>query len=452
MRPFSDIRKDQIECVDFICDSEDTLVWADIGAGKTVIAETAMLRLRGRWIVFAPLRVADSVWVQETDEWTHLGPLNVVAATSGPHSRGIIAQNRLIDVVVTNYDNLKWWCDSGLFNQFDGIVFDEVDKLKDPRTIRFKTLKKEVKQFKHRIGMTGTPTPERLLDLWSQVYVIDGGDSFGQSFDKWKKAHFYPYDYEGYDWRPFPVVTDKYVTKALDGLVFRIKSPWTGTHIETPLRELTFPPDVDAIYRTLEKQLYLRLKDGKVLSAANMAVLSGKLSQIAAGFSYVVDDDPDVPRETIWHSKAKYDELDSLISELQGQQLMIVYHFNAELDELKRRYGDRLWEPTEEGITAWNAGEAELLAVQPGSAGHGLNLQHSGAHHVVYLTQPWSAGKYHQVIGRLNRSGQVNQVYVHRIVVADSVDLDVIASVVNKWGNQSDLLDEMMRRTEQRYG
>ena len=445
----SDLFQKQVRAIDFMCEGEDTLLWADVGTGKTVMALTTMLRKGGRWIVFAPLRVANEVWVQEAELWDHLGSLNVATATSGPTSRSFMGRS-LCDVVVTNYDNMKWWCESGLLERFDNICFDEVDKLKDPSTHRFKAIKKQIKTFDNRIGMTGTPTSNRLLDLWAQTYVVDGGESFGQSFYKFRKEYFFPSDYQQHTWKPIPVTTERMMMDKLSDITYRIEAEkWNGEPIELPPRYVELPKAARVTYTELEKDLWTRLDSGESISAANMAVLTGKLNQIAAGFSYVGEDED---RTTEWHTKAKFDELDSLISELQGAQLMIVYHFQAQLEELKRRYGNRLFEPTKVGIAAWNEGAAELLAIHPQSAGHGLNLQKSGAHHVVFLTLPWSAGLYQQVIGRLDRTGQANQVVVHKISTADTIDADIALTVESKVGEQSAILAHMRQRTEELYG
>lgn len=447
MLAVTDLFDTQSRCIDFICSGEDSLIWADVGAGKTVIALSAIQRLGGRWIVFAPLRVADDVWVQETDEWEHLLKMSIVTATSGPRTRAAAARGPT-DVVVTNYENLAWWADSDLLRYFDGIVYDEVDKLKDPRTKRFKSLKNHVPLFKHRIGMTGTPASTKLLDLWAQTYVVDGGQSFGPRFDQWKKAHFYPSDYQQHVWKPFPIVTEKYVMGKLEGLVERIEATRRiDDIIETPTRYITLPADGRAAYRELERQLFTRLKSGEKIDAANMAVLTGKLNQIASGFSYTDG------KKTVWHTKGKFEELDSLISELQGQPLMIVYHFHAQRDELIQRYGDRLIMLADDAaaVDKWNKNEIELLGLHPASGGHGLNMQKGGAHHIVFLTKPWSAGTFMQVVGRLNRTGQVNQVYVHSIAMADTVDLDIANVVDTRMGEQADILNAMMRRTEARY-
>ena len=483
MHKYSDLRPEQLAASEFVYRGDQSLLLADVGTGKTVIVLSALKRwidegICDRALIVAPKRVCTDVWEQETEEWEHLEalkpPFIVSIAGESVRVRKTLLDNALTHrIVLVNYENLPWLMETypkGV-KGFNVLVMDEIDKLKDPTTLRFKgrprrkdPLTKNVvpaisgmktwrENFDIHIGMTGTPTPNHLLDLWAQVYMVDGGQRLGSNYYRFRDRHFFQTDWMGYAYDILPG-REQWIQERIADITFRLEqSKNMPGVVETPIRWVDMSSRTRSVYKELAREyiVYLeRAVSGEVdrVEADNAAVVYGKLRQLCAGFLYVGAD-----RETEWLSKVKFKELDNLISELQGQQLLIVYHYHAQLAELKRRYkglrhlgGGQSTAVATDTITEWNAGRLPFLALHPASAGHGLNLQKSHAAHIAMLTEPESAGLYTQVIGRLARTGGASTVFVHRILLRDSQDIEQDAAVHNKTLSQTELLNDMKAR------
>jgi len=459
-----DLEPDQLKCIAFIDSGEDALVCADVGTGKTVIALTAALRALQygevhRWLVLAPLLVATDTWAQEPALWEHLRDIKIAIACGIPPQR-LRAIESDAQIVVMNYENLPWLMAhyprplkrKGVRPSdplpFDGLICDEIDKLKDVSSQRFKVFRERIKIFNKRIGLTGTLVPNKLTEVWGQAYIVDGGETFGRSFYKWQREYFYPTDFNQRKWAPFPL-TRQSILSGLSGLAYRLKGVGLPHVVPVKPHMMQLPLSIRARYVELEKNFFLLLDDetGKrrEVEAANAAVLSGKLQQIVAGFSYV-----DRGKEAVWHSKARFDWYDDLYTGL-GEQILVFYHYREELDELRRRYPNLHYlgggvsnKRARETIKLWNEGKLTQLALHPASAGHGLNLQKSGAHHIAFLTVPWSGGMYKQVIGRLARRGQIaRQIFVHTALFSDTIDETVFGVVTGKLTGMEDFLNDL---------
>lgn len=461
LKNYRDLGADQRTCIEFIRLGEDALIAADVGTGKTVLALTSAVEALDqgvvtRWLVLAPLLVATDTWALEPKAWAHLYHLEVAIACGSSAARHKAIDSKA-QIVVMNYENLQWLLDEYPRNArrqtdslpFDGLICDEIDKLKSVSSKRFKALRQRINVFKKRIGLTGTLVPNKLTELWGQVYMVDGGQTFGRSFYKWREKYFYPTDYKQYRWAPFPATSDALVNK-LNGLVYRL--PARGLPevclVEPDLIEL--PESVRAAYKILERDFYLMLDedDDQHIDAANAAVLSGKLQQICAGFSYVQDQEH-TATDAYWHTDYKYTGW--LPQLLDRDQMLIIYNFRAELEQLQSLYPDI---PHIGGgvsnvkarklIADFNAGRLQYLALHPASAGHGLNLQHSYAHHIAFLTLPWSGGMFHQVVGRLARRGNnAPLVYVHTCLFKDTIDQEIYGAVTGKLERMAKFLDAL---------
>lgn len=498
MLTYDDLATDQVDCINFILDGDDALVCADVGTGKTVIAETCISlwndeahSMVSRWLVLAPLLVCDEVWRDEHTNWEHLQGLTVAVAT-GTEDERIRAIESDAQVVVLNYENLAWLMDRYPLERnivdgkrkrtstlpFDGLVCDEVDKLKSVSSQRFKAFRDQIQFFQARIGLTGTVLPNHLLELWGQVFIVDGGQTFGRSYYKFREEYFYPTDYKQYKWAPFPDTYETILEK-LGGLAYRLKATGLPPVVVADPFRFSLPNHVRPLYKELHDELFLLVDDdeGKTrkVDAANHAVLSGKLQQICAGFSYVdreictycegpvvldekgkrrcKDCDKLAKPEAVWHSDVKIAWAERVLQDnaAAGKQTLLFYHFVEELDELRRRIPDLRYlgggvrkTVKRENIRAWNAGEIPYLALHPGSAGHGLNLQKSGAHTIAFLTLPWSGGMFKQVVGRLARRGQVaEQIDVLAPVFVDTIDEDVLATVTGRLDGLETFLDDL---------
>lgn len=474
-----DLRTKQVECIDFIKDGYETMVLADVGTGKTVISLTALLDwfkigICTRALILAPKRVCTDVWEQELSEWFHLTMSTLVVRCAAGKPEKVRRQLLEGDahIVLLNYENLPWLLENYPKPPagFNTLVCDEVDKLKDRTTYRFKGHKwrdkktKEPREFKgmkhyrdhfdNVITLTGTPTSNHLLDLWAQAYITDGGKALGKSYDKFKREHFYQTDWAGHDWAVLPG-QDKVIYEKLKSIVFRIER-------DTEIPDVVMPPprmvefsDSDMrVYKQFARELIAILESGEIIESQTAMTAYGKLLQLTSGFAYTPHPHDFERRLTIWNSHLKFNALQELISELQGQQLMIVYRFKAQLEELQRRYpkmkylgGGVTDRQARDVMAEWNDGELQLMALHPASAGHGLNLQKSGAHHIAMLTQPDSAGLNEQVIGRLRRTGnEANSVFVHRILTKNTLDVIQDMRLRGKIATQEQFLNEMKKR------
>lgn len=458
---YDDLTYSQLSAIEYIHSGEDSLICADVGTGKTVIALTAAddAQVNGevhRWLIVAPLLVAQDTWLNEPAQWQHLAHIQLGDAT-GDAAHRHAAINSPAHMVVINYENLQWLLDEyprkGKRDElpFDGVIFDEIDKLKDCSSKRFKELRNRIGKFRKRVGLTGTLVPNDLTEVWGQTYMIDAGQTFGRSFYKWRREYFYPLDFNQRKWAPLPGTREKMIDE-LAAISYRIKArDLAEVRIGEP-HEMELPPEIRAVYRKLERDYFIILEDAdkkqRKVDAANAAVLAGKLQQICAGFSYV-----DRSSEAVWHSFARFDWIEQQIriADATGQQLLIFYHFNEERAELQRRYpsmrfiaGGVSTRRKRETIELWNAGRLPFMALHPASAAHGLNLQRSGAHHIAFLTMPWSGGLFKQAVGRLARRGQPEPVvYVWCALFNNTIDGQVFDTVTGRIDGMEAFLDDL---------
>jgi SNF2 family DNA or RNA helicase len=407
LRPYQD------EAVDFLFENDRAMVLAPVGAGKTAITLKAMegMILEGyvtRWLVIAPLRVARDVWPIEQVKWS--SGLALATATGSPAHR-IAALQSDADIVVTNYDNLQWLAAQPL-DAFDGIVFDELTKLKNPSGARFKALHKIIDQFNIRWGLTGSFTSNGLEDVFGQCKIIDQ-KLLGRSKGAFMQQYFSLNTYAGFDdWTPLPGALTRVMerikpaTFVLEPGVYKNKLP--------PCHTVELRVDMQARepYETMKRDFVVQFDNAQAI-AQNAAVVTQKLQQMSSGFVY--------SPEPVWFSTHKFDALDELIEENQRANTIIVYQYKEELSELKRRYKHLASLDDPDAIGRWNAGNIPLMAVHPKSAGHGLNLQFGGCH-MVFLSLPWSLELYEQTVGRLHRSGQQRDVWVYILMTTDTID------------------------------
>jgi SNF2 family DNA or RNA helicase len=393
------------------------MILAPVGAGKTAITLTAMsdMTARGhcdRWLVLAPKRVCLSVWPTEVTKWAD--HLKLAVAVGTPAQRKAAFESDA-DIVVTNYDNIP----SIDPTHFDGIVFDELTRLKNPSGKRFKFLLKILDQFQIRWGLTGSFTSNGLEDVFGQCKVVDQS-LLGRSKGAFLQQYFYCVNRDFGQWEPLPdalpkvMETIKPATYVLEPGEYKDKLP--------PLHVVEMRCDMDmGPYNTMKREFVLEL--GQTITAPTAAVVTQKLQQIAGGFVYG-EAGPE------WLSGHKFDMLDDILEENQHANTIVVYNYKEELAELKRRY--RLTTIDEDNaVDNWNAGKIQLLAIHPKSAGHGLNLQFGG-NKIVFLSLPWSLELYEQTVGRLHRSGQTRDVWCYVILCNKTIDERIFESLKDK--------------------
>ena len=393
------------------------MILAPVGAGKTAITLTAMadMTARGhcdRWLVLAPKRVCLSVWPVEVKKWAE--HMTMAVAVGTPAQRKAAFESEA-DIVVANYDTIP----SIDPKNFDGIVFDELTRLKNPSGKRFKHLLKILDQFQIRWGLTGSFTSNGLEDVFGQCKVIDQS-LLGRSKGAFLQQYFYCVNREYGDWKPLPgALTNvmnviKPATYVLEPGEYKDKLP--------PLHVVEMHCDLEdrEPYEAMKKTFVI----DETISAPTAAAVTNKLQQIASGFAY------DSNGEARWFGSHKFEVLDDIIAENQHDNTIVVYNYKEELAELQRRY--KVTTIDEDGaVENWNEGKIPLLAIHPKSAGHGLNLQFGG-NKIVFLSVPWSLELYEQTIGRLHRSGQTRDVWCYVILCNKTIDERIFAALHDK--------------------
>jgi SNF2 family DNA or RNA helicase len=412
-----DLRPYQHEAADFLFSRDRAMILAPVGAGKTAITLTAMsdMSARGhcdRWLVLAPKRVCLSVWPVEVKKWAEHMKLAVAVGTPAQRKAAFESD---ADIVVTNYDNIP----SIDPKNFDGIVFDELTRLKNPSGKRFKYLLKILDQFQIRWGLTGSFTSNGLEDVFGQCKVVDQS-LLGRSKGAFLQQYFYCINREYGQWEPVPGALPK-VMEAIKPATY-VLEPGEYKDKLPPLHVVEMRCDMDLTpYETLKKEFVLEL--GQTITAPTAAVVTQKLQQLAGGFVY-----GEAGAE--WLSDHKFDMLDDILEENQHDNTIVVYNYKEELAELKRRFNvATIDEPN--AIDRWNEGKIQLLAIHPKSAGHGLNLQ-LGGNKIVFLSLPWSLELYEQTIGRLHRSGQMRDVWCYVIICNKTIDERIFAALHDK--------------------
>lgn len=430
------LRPYQEQAADFLYEHDRAMVLAPVGAGKTALTLTAMrdalrLGLVKRWLVVAPLRVAQHVWPVEATKWTPDLTLSVAVGSPSWRLKALASNAR---VVVTNYDNLQWLAKQKM--DFDGVVFDELTRLKNPSGVRFKAILKALEPVKIRWGLTGSFTSNGLEDVFGQCKIIDQS-LLGRSKGAFLQQYFICLNREYGEWTP--------ATGALQQVMARIKP---ATYVLEPGEYKDKLPPLHTVmlrcelldrepYEKMKRDFMVEFPDAQAI-AANAAAVTAKLQQMASGFVYdttrTASDRPgkfDVTQKTVWFSDHKLELLEDLLDENQHANTIIVYNYQAELEALKRWYPKAATIDQPGAIDAWNRGEIELLLIHPKSAGHGLNLQHGGSR-MVFLSLPWSLEEYEQTIGRLHRSGQRHDVWVYVLQTDKTIDEKIWAALHDK--------------------
>jgi len=445
LRPYQDL------AADFVFERDRSMILAPVGAGKTAIALTAMQEYIAqgvvtRWLVIAPVRVAKEVWPDETKKWSWLS-LNLAVGT--PHRREAMIMQRS-DIAVINYENLQWLADKfpDLSKRFDGVVFDELTRLKNPSGKRFKAFLNVVKGIDVRIGLTGSFTSNGLEDVFGQCKIIDQ-TVLGRSKGAYLQEYFILTNKDFGEWTPRKGSLEKVmervkpVTFVLDNGDYKDSLP--------PLHIVPLYGDMKnrEPYEKMKHDFAVEFPTGKAV-AANGGVVTGKLTQMACGWVYETHKTPNpdkpgkfiVTQTPVWFDDTKFELLDELLEENQRAPTLIWYWYQEELAELQRRYPDGETLDAPDAIARWNRGEIERLFVHPSSAGHGLNLQ--GQSKMVFLTLPWSLELFEQAIGRLHRSGQRHDVWCYLLLMRRTID-ELIWGALRDKRDLSDIAIEALK-------
>ena len=397
-------------------------------------------------LVIAPLRVAEDTWSTEIEKWDHLKELKLSKVIGKPRER-IKAMSAAANIYVTNRENVEWLVNNYYKTwPFDMCVIDELSSFKSPKSNRFKALRKVRAYFKWIVGLTGTPAPNSLIDLWPQLYLLDGGRRLGRTLTGYREQYFSPGASNGYivyKWNLRKGAQEAIKAKIGDICI----SMMAKDYLDIPERidnfiNITLPPSANNIYETLEKELIYEIGN-EAITAANAAVLTNKLLQMANGAIYTEN------KEVIEIHKEKLKALLEIIEAANGKPILIFYNFKHDFNRIvsflksKKLTAVGLGGP--EDIKRWNNGEIPILVVHPASAGHGLNLQYGG-NIIVWFGLTWSLELYQQANARLHRQGQKESVIIHHLVCKNTVDEDVMKALSNKEISQAMLLEAVKAR------
>ncbi|OSB13759.1 DEAD/DEAH box helicase [Clostridium botulinum] len=425
-----------------------------MGMGKTISTLTAIddllfLGESEKILVIAPLRVAEDTWSTEVDKWDHINHLKISKILGTPKQR-IDAVEKNADIYVTNRENVVWLVDNYFKNwKWDTCVIDELSSFKSSKAKRFRALKKVRPYFKRIIGLTGTPAPNSLIDLWPQIYLLDGGKRLGRTITSYRQQYFNPgkrNQYIVYNWE-LKDGAEKQIHKKIGDICI---SMMAKDYLDIPERidnviNINLSKNAINKYKQLEKDLVLELgKDD--ITAANAAVLTNKLLQMSNGAIYSED------KQAIEIHEEKLKALLDIIEVANGKPVLIFYSFKHDFDRivnfLKSKKLDAIGLEDSKDIKKWNNGEIPILLVHPASAGHGLNLQYGG-NIIVWFGLTWSLELYQQANARLHRQGQKETVVINHLVSKDTVDEDVIKALGSKEVNQNVLLEAVKARLKE---
>lgn len=415
----------------------------------TAINELKFYRFQVRKVlVIAPKKVAEGTWQKECAKWDHLNHFRI-STVLGSEKKRMAALNAAADLYIINRENVTWLVD--LYRDqwpFDMVVVDEFSSFKSHSAKRFKSLAAVRPHINRFVGLTGTPSPNGLMDLWSELYLLDGGERLEKRFGAFRERYFRPGRSNGYvvyEYLPRKGSREAILNKISD-ICISMKADDYLTLPDCIDDEVPVVLDAKArkAYNTLERQMVFELDDAD-LTVTSAAALSNKLIQLANGALY------DANRGVHEIHSAKIDALMELLESLNGKPALLFYSFQhdkwrilAALRKTKLRV--RVLESVKDQ-DAWNAGEVDVLLAHPASCAYGLNLQ-QGGNHIVWFGLSWNYELYVQANKRLHRQGQTEKVIVHHLVVQDSRDEDVMKALGKKEKAQDYVLESLKARIE----
>jgi SNF2 family DNA or RNA helicase len=394
-------------------------------------------------LIIAPLRVASQTWPAEIKKWDHLKGLAYSVAVGTEKERKDALKKRST-LYIINRENVDWLVSkSGMPFDFDMVVVDELSSFKSYGAKRFKSLLKVRPTVKRIVGLTGTPSSNGLMDLWAQFRVLDLGQRLGRYITHYRKAYFVPDKRNAeiiFSYKPLPGAEEKIYSQISD-ITISMKS---SDYLKMPECVIN---EVPVYLNEKEWSIYSKFRDEMVASlgeeeidAANAAVLSGKLLQMANGAVY----DENNKAHSI-HDR-KLDALEDLIEGANGKPVLVAYWYKHDVERIQKRFTARQIK-TPKDIEDWNDGNIPVAVIHPASAGHGLNLQ-SGGSTLIWFGLTWSLELYQQTNARLYRQGQNETVVIHHIITKGTIDEDVMKALTRKEKTQTSLIDAVKAKLE----
>lgn len=393
------------------------LLLADVGAGKTATALTALMQRSGRTLVLGTKRICDLVWGEEIAKWA---PGYSYASVAGrtPAQRKEIMLDESIDIVGMNFENIISAVNEfgdRLPELFPNLIIDESSRLENPASKSFRAIKPLLQLFQWRLPMTGTPRANYLHDLWGSVYLADLGKSLGPYKEAFLQTFFVQATRAGrVVWIPRHNSEER-INERIKDVVYRMPFEWhPPVEIDVIIKQ---PKEVKLIQKEIDERIKddLLTIDGVTYARLGSRV-NAKMLQLSSGRVYT--DDGGVKHI----HPDKYDALDEIVNEAKGEPLVVVYIFDHEREAILDAYPQCRLLDSDEVLNDWNAGKIEMLLVHPKSCGHGLNAQLSQCDLMVWFTPTTDAELYTQTVGRLNRPGNPKVVRVMRLIMQGTKD------------------------------
>lgn len=453
----SNLHEYQERGVSHIIDNEYCALFLDMGLGKTVTTLTAIKELLDNCIisnalVIAPKKVTQVTWGDEIKNWKHLQGLtiSVIDGTAKQRREAMAAK---ADIYAVSRDNIVWLVleHGGVKLPYDMVVIDELSSFKNHASKRFRAMRKVRKFIPRVVGLTGTPVPNGLIDLFAQMYLIDEGQRLGKTVTAYRDRFFRPGKRNGdivytYELKAPQNETEKQISDLISDITISMTAE---DYLKMPDKIMLYDyvdltPKVLAMYRDFEKEQILELiNSDEPISAASAAALSNKLQQFANGAVY------DAERNVKDLHDEKLDKLEELVEAANGEPVLIAYSYKHDLERIMQKL--KAYKPVKlerpEHIADWNAGKIPVLITHPASAGHGLNLQ-KGGHNIVWFGNTWSLELYQQFNARLYRQGQGKPVTIHHIVTRGTIDEKIIKSLDGKRETQDGLMESIKELME----
>lgn len=427
-------------------------MFLDMGLGKTIITLTAVEHLMydefeiSKVLVIAPLRVAEATWATEADKWEHTRHLKISKILgSASQRRKALALDA--DIYVINRENVKWLCDELSFVGgwcFDMVVIDELSSFKSAKSLRFRALRKYIGKAERVVGLTGTPAPNGLIDLWSEIYLLDSGERLGKSLTAYREKYFNAKQITSngicrYDAKDN---SENDIMNRISDICVSMKAEdW----LDMPERidnicAVEFDKKEMAAYEKFERDSYMEFKEGTV-AAFTAASLIGKLLQFSNGAMYTEN------KAYANTNHKKLDRLEEIIDDAGGKPILCFYSFKHDYERIKEKFDYAKKLESEKDIEDWNNGKTRLLLAHPASAGHGLNLQYGG-NIIVWFGLNWSLELYQQANARLYRQGQRESVIIHHIIAKRTADEIVLNALLGKKEVQDELIEALKFKYE----
>lgn len=438
--------------IDHILANKACGLFLDMGMGKTSSTLTALDLLMfdsfeiEKPLIIAPKRVAEDTWSGEIEKWDHLKHLTI-SKILGSERQRIEALRAKADIYVINRENVAWMVTffGGAF-PFDAVVIDELSSFKNAKSIRFKALRAIMPKVERVIGLTGTPAPKGLIDLWAQLYLLDQGERLGKTLTSYREKYFSIGAHKGHVVFEYKLKTEKEqeIYEKIGDICISMKS---RDYLDLPecidtIKWVTLSPPLMQQYYEFEKNLILAMPNIDDISVANAAALTNKLRQFTNGAVY--------DSEHNYHEihTEKLEALEEEIEAANGKSVLVFYQYQHDVDRILKKFKSMkpVFLKGSADIAKWNAGEISLLVTHAASAGHGLNMQYGG-HITIWYGVDWDLEKYLQGRARLGeRQGQAHVATNSRIIAKGTIDEDVLASLEAKGSVQDGVMNALKAR------